>query len=155
MGAAAVTDPPKDGTTFWFGRFDATEVGARSAAQAVAGQLTLRGIAADRCSDIEIATAEAVNNVVEHAYDPGHCGSLVLSLSRCGTYLCLAVFDRGRPLPCGAVPEGKAADVSGPADSLPEGGFGWFLIRTLTASISYRQNGAENHLILRFSGVFA
>ena len=32
---------------------------------------------------------------------------------------------------------------------LPEGGFGWFLIRELTHDLTYRRDGSRNHLSFR------
>lgn len=149
-GATGVDDGPE----FWSERFCATEAEARRAARAVAARLERLGVSADRCGDLEIVTAEAVNNVVEHAYGPGAAGWMHLSLSRCGTTLCLVVRDGGRPLPEGNAPGALPADLSGPVDTLPEGGFGWFLIQNLCDSVDYRQAGGANCLTLRFGQVF-
>jgi serine/threonine-protein kinase RsbW len=41
-------------------------------------------------------------------------------------------------------------DASGPLHSLPEGGFGWFLIQNLANTLDYRRMAGENHLYLGF-----
>lgn len=120
----------------------------------MAAQLDRLGLAADRCGDVEIAATEAMNNVVEHAYAPCPSGEMRLALRRAGRDLVLVIRDRGQSLPGGVLPGGTAADLSGPVESLPEGGFGWFLIRQLTDRVSYAAAAGENRLCLRFGDVF-
>lgn len=57
----------------------------------------------------------------------------------------------GGVLPLGASPALVAAGNMG---DLPEGGFGWFLIRDLTQNLSYVRDGATNRLdfVLPLSG---
>jgi len=59
--------------------------------------------------------------------------------------------DQGNPLPDEKLPAGAQVDVSGPVNTLPEGGFGWFLIRTLSDRLEYRRVASENHLSIWFS----
>jgi len=91
----------------------------------------------------EVVLAEALNNIVEHAY-AGQPGELDLRVETvAGGVRCLIV-DHGRPMPGGAPPEGHAPRID-PRD-LPEGGFGWFLIRALARDIGYRRCEGRNHL---------
>lgn len=94
----------------------------------------------------ELVLAETMNNIVEHAmarHDQGKIG-LYIKLGQSGLSCCLN--DDGDPMPGGALPE---AAVTGPCpDDLPEGGFGWPLVRCLTHDLSYERASGEN--ILRF-----
>jgi serine/threonine-protein kinase RsbW len=47
-------------------------------------------------------------------------------------------------MPNGKLPEGGLPDV-GPPD-FPEGGFGWHLIRSLTADLTYARSAGQNRL---------
>lgn len=130
--------------------FCATEMAARQAIATVSNWLRSSGLASDRADEVEIALAEAVNNVVEHAYaglDPGDV-RLLCSLRK--DHLDIRICDTGAPLPENRLPPGLAADLSVPHADLPEGGFGWFLIRELTSDIRYDRCGLINHLSLRF-----
>ena len=92
----------------------------------------------------ELVLAEALNNIVEHAYD-GVIGHIDLRLQlRSGRLLC-DIFDRGAPMPNSELPTGLAPPIKTDKD-LPEGGFGWFLIRSLTENLAYGRIGARNHL---------
>lgn len=130
--------------------FCATELRARATIKAAAERLRAAGLSDDRAGEVEIALAEAINNVVEHAYagrDPGKIRLLCsLRLERLDIRIC----DDGSPLPHERLPPGLAADVSVPRADLPEGGFGWFLIRELTNEIRYDRCDGSNQLSLRF-----
>ena len=54
------------------------------------------------------------------------------------------------PLPGLRLPEGTAPPAVTPRESLPEGGFGWFLIRALTERLDYARADGENRLTLHF-----
>jgi serine/threonine-protein kinase RsbW len=41
------------------------------------------------------------------------------------------------------LPQGAPADLSD-LDDLPEGGFGWFLIRAMTSDLVYHRTGGQN-----------
>ena len=98
----------------------------------------------DARGSAEVVLAEALNNIVEHAYD--HAGGKIeLRLHRVRGMLLCDVFDTGAPMPNCEIPTGLAQSVDQTED-LPEGGFGWFLIRALTENLQYRRIGARNHL---------
>ena len=44
------------------------------------------------------------------------------------------------------LPEGTLAEIGSEVEDLPEGGFGWFLIRTLTNDLSYLRLQEQNIL---------
>lgn len=97
----------------------------------------------------ELVLAEVLNNVVEHAYSaaPGPIElEIRLADGRVGPALACSVCDRGRPMPDGTPPLGRQALVDVPLDDLPEGGFGWFLIRSLTRDLDYVRSAGGNRL---------
>lgn len=130
--------------------FCATELAAREAIAGITGRLRKAGLEPNRAGDVEIALAEAINNVVEHAYASPDPGDVRVLCSLRPAHLDIRICDTGSPLPKSRVPSGLAVDVSVPRADLPEGGFGWFLIRELTSDIRYDRCGLINHLSLRF-----
>ena len=61
----------------------------------------------------------------------------------------LAVSDEGLPMPDLQAPLGLPQEIDRPVCDLPEGGFGWFLIRDLAKDLSYRRLAQENRIDLR------
>jgi serine/threonine-protein kinase RsbW len=98
---------------------------------------------ADLRGAAELVLAEVLNNIVEHAYatEPG---KIEVTLRRIGGCLMCHVVDAGGPMPGGMLPTGVAAPPCG--DDLPEGGFGWHLIRSLSRDMAYTREGGVNHL---------
>lgn len=106
----------------------------------------LRSLTNDARGTAEIVIAEALNNIVEHAYSTTE-GEIELSLKWSEGKLSVLITDRGQPMPGGNLPEGllPAADTN----DLPEGGFGWFLIRELSQDLQYCRADGRNHLFFR------
>jgi len=93
----------------------------------------------------ELVLAEALNNVVEHACRglPGRVAALEIWAATGG--LDVRITDNGLPMrddPSGANP-------MPPAASLPEGGFGWPIIRGLTRDLHYCRGDGLNCLSFR------
>jgi serine/threonine-protein kinase RsbW len=99
-----------------------------------AGRLGLDDEARDA---LELALAEAMNNVVEHAYLDDPAGWIMIELDLLDGWAACRVWDAGRPMPRGGIPATPLPDLSVPLDNLPEGGFGWALIRSLAAHLRY------------------
>lgn len=99
----------------------------------------------DRAEDIELVLAEAMNNIVEHAY-AGQSGPLRLSLRRFGDRLSFRLLDIGRAMPGIVAPAGDFPLA--PSDSLAEGGYGWFLMRRLARRLYYRRWKGVNLLVV-------
>ncbi len=118
----------------------------RQALQAACETLLLRSLTEDARGTAQIVIAEALNNIVEHAYASGE-GEIELSLKRSGGKLSVLITDQGHPMPGDALPEGRLPDPD-PAN-LPEGGFGWFLIRSLSQDLRYCRSDGRNHLFFR------
>ena len=95
-------------------------------------------------ANAELLLAEVMNNIGEHAY-AGGAGPIRLRLDRAAHLLTLQFEDAGRAMPGGDLPAGHLPEAS----NLPEGGFGWFLIRALASDLSYQRAAGHNHLTLR------
>ncbi|WP_278921986.1 MULTISPECIES: ATP-binding protein [Pseudophaeobacter] len=130
--------------------FTATELDARSGISAVMERLREIDLPDERAGDVQIALAEAVNNVVEHAYAGTEKGDVRIKCNLYPQELRIQICDAGFPLTDCALPPGEPADLSGPIETLPEGGFGWFLIRELTSRLHYERLGRNNRLSLYF-----
>lgn len=100
----------------------------------------------DRRGSAELVLAEVLNNVAEHAY-PQATGPVSVSIGRTDKGLRFVIVDQGLPMPDGVLPTGELpASFVGPLAALPEGGFGWHLIRSLTTDLSYSRANGCNHL---------
>jgi serine/threonine-protein kinase RsbW len=101
--------------------------------------------------EVELVLAEVLNNVVEHAL-PGHMNN---EISVCGQIgagcLSLQVSDHGAPLPGGQIPDGLLPGLDVSFQDLPEGGFGWMLVRQLTSDLHYSRQAGMNRLCMCFS----
>jgi len=95
----------------------------------------------------QIILGEVLNNVVEHAYNSVEGQPIELSVWLRDDGLWCEVRDQGAPMPNGVPPAGvmPIVDADNPAD-LPEGGFGWALVRELTEHIQYDRQDGTNHL---------
>jgi len=95
-------------------------------------------------SNAEIVLAEILNNIVEHAYaNSSGVIEVTLAPSADGTFC--QIKDQGAEFPDGKLPHThlpKNAALNDP----PEGGFGWFLIRSLTTDLTYDRRGSRNRL---------
>lgn len=129
----------------------ASEVAVRDILRATRRRLAAQGIDQDTCGTIELVLAEALNNIVEHAYAATAPDVVRLAIRRHPGRLQARLSDRGSPLPGLVVPEGTLPDQGKTSDDLPEGGYGWFLIRTLTERLEYRHVDGWNQLTLEFN----
>lgn len=129
---------------------DATALDVRRMLAELRERLAVETIADDDRGTVEIALAEALNNIVEHAYEPDAAGTITLTLWIGPTRLSCELRDEGAALPGLAPPRAAAPDVTGPRETLPEGGFGWSMIHALTARLRYLRDGTKNRLILDF-----
>jgi serine/threonine-protein kinase RsbW len=124
-------------------------VAVRKALGRLFGGATLGHLPATDRGLAELALAEVLNNVVEHAYRDG-AGKIELTLSVGEGDLRVTVVDRGLPLPGGRLPQGTLPEP-GP-DGPAEGGYGWFLIRQLSCDLAYRRINGRNELRFRLLG---
>ncbi len=104
----------------------------------------LSGLSENSRGTFEIVLAEALNNVVEHAYSNAP-GTILVGVDHLPPILRVSVYDQGLPMPDGQLPKGELKPLV-EGEELPEGGFGWFLIRTLTLDLEYERDGGFNKL---------
>jgi serine/threonine-protein kinase RsbW len=107
----------------------------------------LGGLKEHQRSTAELLLAEVLNNVVEHAY-AGGVGEIEVTVARCGRSLMFQITDHGAEMPGQVLPAGILADCRAGQD-LPEGGFGWHMIRALAKDVDYRRRDSRNELSFR------
>lgn len=101
---------------------------------------------------IELVLAEALNNIVEHAYPPSSPpGPITIECAHQKDGLIVKIKDQGNAMPDGKMPLGELGSLDVDLDDMPEGGFGWFLISHLAKDVSYQRVGDENHLDIRLA----
>ena len=130
--------------------FPAVDVAASAGIATLTAQLGARGLPQERAGDVKIALAEAINNVVEHAYAGMEPARVQVNCRFGPDRLDVLISDTGRPLPGARPPDGDPAGVDTALQDLPEGGFGWFLIRQLANDVGYERRDGCNRLFLRF-----
>lgn len=94
----------------------------------------------------ELVLAEVLNNIVEHGQS-GSGGSIELTIRQTVRGLECTVVDGSVRMPGNAAPAGQPPDLT--RGDLPEGGFGWHLIRLLATDLDYRRVGNQNQLSFR------
>jgi serine/threonine-protein kinase RsbW len=104
----------------------------------------LQALTDDSRGTVEIVLAEVLNNVAEHAY-AHYPGQIDVRITSGEGFLFVRLTDTGLPMPGGDLP-GGALGKSVNIQDLPEGGFGWYLIRSLSQELTYLRDGAENVL---------
>ena len=110
----------------------------------------------EEAGTVELVMAEALNNIVEHAYPDSQADSPIsITCAHKTDGLHLTVVDSGRAMPNGQTPVGAAADLDVDFCDMPEGGFGWFLIKDLAKDVTYQRQGNENLLRLRLAVAIA
>lgn len=112
------------------------------------GHCRRAGLKEDDGARIELVLAEVMNNVIEHALRDCPDGVIELELSLRDDLAECRVSDDGAAMPqaCRPLP-GTRAPLGAPSD-LPEGGFGWHLIRELSRDLSYERRSGWNRLSL-------
>ena len=97
---------------------------------------------------LELVLAEALNNVVEHAHGDSSDGVIWLRCAREPSGFVLQIRDDGNAMPNGQIPNTPMALRHGALNSVPEGGFGWHLIRHLADQVDYQRLAGQNCLTL-------
>jgi serine/threonine-protein kinase RsbW len=136
-------DPGTSGLTL---AFQADPASVRHALENMLSSPPLVHLPGEDRSTAELVLAEVLNNVAEHAY--GEAGGRVeVSLQHGPDGLRCRIIDEGRAMPGGQPPEGRlrgGPDVA--LAELPEGGFGWHLIRSLSTDLTYTRVQGQNRL---------
>lgn len=126
--------------------FSGGSIAVRNALKSVVQGLQPLELPEETLSVVEIVIAECLNNVVEHAYADNSDGVIDVNARRQQDVLWFRILDDGHPMPAGALPDGQPHDLDAMQDDLPEGGFGWFLIRELTTDLQYVRQDDQNRL---------
>ncbi|EPX77823.1 ATP-binding protein [Litoreibacter arenae] len=92
----------------------------------------------------EIVLAEVLNNITEHGYQESNLGDVTVSVLCTDDMISVETRDYGLPMPGLNPPETGLVDIPMEVDDLPEGGFGWFFIRSLSSHMEYRRSGSKN-----------
>lgn len=137
----------------------AFEITLDSRACAVRGALRqiLQGLAPleleqEEADAVELVMAEVLNNVVEHAYSAdSRQGNIIVRCTHQLDGLFIHVVDHGVAMPDGKIPLGALSSNDVALEDMPEGGFGWFLIRHLARDVAYERGKGENRLFLRMA----
>ncbi len=129
--------------------FASTPTAVRDALRSTLSGLCSLRLSPDEVSTVELVLAEVMNNVVEHAF-PGDCaGTIELHVEHSRAGLLCRVLDDGMAMPNGNPPDTAPPDPGRPPQLLAEGGFGWFLIRSLACDLVYCREAGLNRLSFR------
>ncbi len=129
----------------------ATAEGSRGAITRILTMIDPANYAVDDIYALEIALAEVLNNIVEHAYEDTGIGQIEIAIEQIEQGLAFAIWDDGEPMPAGRLPLGHAADPELAPHEQDEGGYGLFLIRQLARKLRYHRVGDRNRLSFRIS----
>ncbi len=123
----------------------------RRAIHEVEDDLVRAGIHNEDIGSVSIVLAEALNNVVEHAFEDPDGQKITLIIRQRSKSLLVEIRDGGRPMPKGRAPIGNHPMTEfNQFDTMPEGGYGWFLIRELVQDLVYDRQNDENILFFRY-----
>ncbi len=116
----------------------ATLLDVRRAMQCLRNRLIAAKVSQIEISSAEIVLAEVLNNIVKHAHQGVENGwfdiHCYLPVSGGLFFTCR---DNGTAMPGGAPPGGVMPSIARAGAELPEGGWGWALIRRLTTDLDY------------------
>lgn len=107
------------------------------------------GVGADAVDTLRLCLAEALNNIVEHAYRGVEGRPIFAAVSITHDFYEVLLIDEGRPMPNGRLPDGELDFDALDLDNLPEGGFGWMLIRSQMDAVDYERRDGCNVLRIR------
>lgn len=131
--------------------FPGDNLAVRKALRSVLDGLKHLELPGEVLSVVEIVVAECLNNVVEHAYADDTQGMIEINARLRENALWFRIVDDGFPMPAETLPDGHPHDLDAMQDDLPEGGFGWFLIKQLTNDLQYVRDEDQNRLTFSIS----
>jgi len=108
--------------------------------------LATRSVSPDDIENLSISLGEALNNIVEHAYPEPKGGEIHLRCRVKPGTLAITLRDQGKMMPGLTLPKGAAKPDECTFEDMPEGGFGWFMIRALSQKIDYQRINGTNRL---------
>ena len=113
--------------------------------------LSAFGLSTEECASVELVLAEAMNNIVQHAYPGIGDGEISVDIDVTPSGLLCRLGDSGIPMPRGCLPLDRNVSPGIRPETLPEGGFGWFLIGSLARDLRYTRSATGNLLEFRIS----
>ena len=129
---------------------DGTQDAVRGALAMFLDRLAPLPLSDDEIGVVELVMAETLNNIVEHAFrDHPQPGLIRIRCQYHSNNLYLRITDLGDAMPNSVLPQPKGLDIDVAVEDLPEGGFGWGLIRALTGDVSYARSGPMNITTMR------
>lgn len=87
----------------------------------------------------EIVVTEVLNNIVEHALPTTNSGWFSVTCWRQAGCLRFEIADNGISMPHNQLPAGLPPNIDTELQDLPEGGWGWSLVRSLTQDLNYQR----------------
>lgn len=107
------------------------------------------GVLQSRIINVQIVVSEALNNIIEHGFSGENSGTINIAIKVFDNKIVVELMDDGEIF---TPPSTSEAPLIGQADlkDLPEGGFGWFLIKEITSSFDFQRHSHTNKLILNF-----
>lgn len=123
----------------------------RDALAEVRARLSRMKLIEEELTTVEVVLAEVMNNVAEHAYAWRRDGEMVLGLRMTSEGLTISVTDDGLPMPDAELPFGERLDPTVALGDMPEGGFGWLIIRQLARDVTYQRHQDVNQLSFRIA----
>ena len=123
-----------------------TPIGVREALVSLRRSVGRLGLGTEAGDALEVTLAEALNNIVEHAYAGDPEGWIVIEVDLVEGWAVCRLWDAGRPMPDAEPPAPSPPDLGVPLGALPEGGFGWSLIRALAPHLRYDRVAGRNCL---------
>jgi serine/threonine-protein kinase RsbW len=136
---------PGEGIPLLSLRLAARDTAVRAALLQLDAACGAAGLGAEDAATAQIVLAEVLNNVVEHA-----CAAdapIGVAIRLVPGALSVTVCDDGAAMPGLVLPPGRAPDLETP--DLPEGGYGWYLIRLLAEGLCYQRDEGGNRLRFR------
>jgi serine/threonine-protein kinase RsbW len=130
-------------------RFAARDLAVRAALQNVRRWMAARDPQPDLIGRVELVLAEMLNNITEHGYAQDANGWISLRCRFGAGGIVVAIMDSGQVMPCKLLHshDKKLPDMSCmDSATLPEGGFGWFLIHQLTQDLRCQRDGNCNRV---------
>ncbi|MFK5997023.1 MAG: ATP-binding protein [Rhodobacterales bacterium] len=91
------------------------------------------GARPEAITNVQIVLAEALNNIVEHGFKHKKPGYVDINIDLSEAAIVVGLTDDGVAFTPPEVEQSPLRDKND-LDNLPEGGFGWFLIRKITSS---------------------
>jgi serine/threonine-protein kinase RsbW len=125
-------------------QFSGSPENVRFALIEICAQLRTIGVPDDAVGTAELVVGEVLNNIVEHAMADQPDGLIDVACTDGRDGQLFTIIDDGIEMPGGKLPAGIPPEVDTELEDLPEGGWGWSLVHTLTRDIAYQRVEERN-----------